>query len=121
MRENNEIIEKYRILKGKLGSNAYYGNNGAFLIHCPATRRKLSVIISDGAEWDHVSVHISSRPKEVPTWIEMNFIKGIFWKPEECVIQYHPSEKNYVNCHPGTLHLWRPQHQKIPIPPLALI
>ncbi len=117
----NEAIEKYRVLRGKMGSDSSYGNNGAFIIHCLATRRKLSVIASDGDEWDHVSVSISNRPNDIPTWDEMAFIKRLFWAPDECVVQYHPPEKDYVNCHPGTLHLWRPQYEGFPMPPLEMI
>ncbi len=121
MKQDNKAIEKYRVLRGKMGSDASYGNNGAFVVHCPTTRRKLSIIASDGEGWDHVSVHVANRLKDTPTWPEMSFVKDTFWGPEECVVQYHPPEKNYVNCHPGTLHLWRPQREEIPMPPLDMV
>lgn len=76
--------------------------------------QQLRVIASEGDGWDHVSV---SRADRVPTWDEMCFIKRQFFSHDECVIQYHPPESEYVNTHPNVLHLWRPQNEKIPMPP----
>ncbi len=121
MKQNNMTIEKYRVLRGRMGSDASYGNNGVFVIHCLTTHRKLFVIASDGDGWDHVSVSISNRPNDTPKWEEMIFIKRLFWAPHECVVQYHPPDEDYVNCHPGTLHLCRPQHEGFPMPPLEMI
>ncbi len=70
---------------------------------------KLAVIVSDGDKWDHVSVSLATR---CPTWEEMCFIKKLFFKPEEAVMQLHPPATEYVNCHPYCLHLWRPQTEK---------
>ena len=74
-------------------------------------------IASDGMDWEHVSVHMISDGKErTPTWSEMCKIKDIFWTNEDCVIQYHPPETEYVNNHKHTLHLWKPVKEKIPVP-----
>lgn len=121
MKQNNKDIEQYRVLRGSLASDASCGNNGKFIVYCPATRRKLSVIASDGDGWDHVSVHIFYRPKDTPTWDEMSFVKDLFWGPDECAVQYHPIEEDYVNCHPGTLHLWKPQLERFPAPPIYMV
>lgn len=109
-------IEKYRIKKGPRGSDRSYGNNGAFEI--PGPHGILTVIISDGMLWDHVSV---STPKRTPRWSEMCFIKNIFFEKFECVIQYHPPESDYINQHSHCLHLWRSQNFKIPMPPLIMV
>lgn len=37
------------------------------------------------------------------------------------LIQYHPRESEYVNCHPNVLHLWRTRSQAIPTPPPILV
>ena len=80
--------------------------------------RPLDVIFSDGLGWEHVSVSTRGR---CPNWPEMCLVKNLFWSPEDCVIQYHPPEAEYVNDHPYCLHLWRPQGVAVPIPPRYLI
>jgi hypothetical protein len=70
-----------------------------------------------GANWDHVSV---SLPYRTPTWEEMNFIKDLFFFPDEVAMQLHPV-KEYINNYPFCLHLWRPLHQHIPLPPSILV
>lgn len=121
MKQNNEAVERYRVRGGRMGSDPSYGNNGAFVISCPATRRKLSIVASDQEGWEHVSVHISNRPNDTPTWVEMSFAKELFWQDEEWVVQYHPAKSAYVNCHPGTLHLWKPLNETIPTPPTDMV
>lgn len=82
--------------------------------------------LSSGAEhdnpyaegWEHVSVSVAGR---CPSWTEMCYVKNIFWLPEECVLQFHPPEKGYINCHPHTLHLWRNPKIIVPLPPSILI
>ena len=92
---------------------------GAFFVQGPCGA-ELKIIASDGAEtgWDHVSVSIRNRP---PNWQEMSFVKGLFFEPEECVMQLHPPESMYVNNHPHCLHLWRPTRQEIPLPPAIMV
>lgn len=74
----------------------------------------LRVISGCGEGWDHVSV---SLPDRCPTWDEMNWIKNLFFKPDELAIQYHPPEKDYINVCKTVLHIWRPWKTEIPIPP----
>ena len=114
MKQNNPDIERYRVRKGVTASNESYGNNGHFLITGPG--RKLSVIVSDQGGWEHVSVSVKGK-LVTPTWDEMCFVKDLFWQKDECVVQYHPPEADYINFHPGVLHLWRPVDQAIPMPP----
>lgn len=76
------------------------------------------VVWSFGGGWDHVSV---SFPNRCPTWDEMSKAKEIFFKPEECCIEYHPAEEDYVNIHPYCLHIWRPQGTEIPKPPKIFV
>ena len=85
--------------------------------------RRLKIIASDGLDpatgedlgWEHVSVSLVNC-NACPSWDEMCLVKNLFWE-NECVIQYHPPHTDYVNIHPGCLHLWRPRHSDIPMPP----
>ena len=76
------------------------------------------VVWSFGGGWDHVSVSYSNR---CPTWDEMCRVKEIFFEPEECCVEYHPAESDYVNVHPYCLHIWRPQDGQIPKPPRIFV
>ena len=99
------------------------GNNGYFILTTPEGVR-LRCIASDDRywtrggfappAWEHVSVSVKNR---VPTWQEMCFAKAMFWGPEDCVLQFHPAQSEYVNCHPFVLHLWRPIGIDFPRPP----
>lgn len=80
--------------------------------------RPAHVIFSWGSDWDHVSV---SYPNRCCTWEEMCLLKDIFFYEDECVVQYHPPKKDYVNLHPYVLHLWRPRKEKIPMPPIWMV
>lgn len=114
------VKEEYRIKNGLIGSDKRFGNNGAFQI--TKNRVIFYIIASDGEGWDHVSVHCKFCGIErTPTWDEMCFIKSVFWDEDDCVIQYHPSKKEYVNLHKYTLHLWRPTNSEFPIPNKILV
>jgi len=85
---------------------------------------ELRIIANDASResawWEHVSV---STPERCPTWAEMCFVKDLFWGEDELVVQFHPRKIDYVNCHPHTLHLWRPTRHKdrMPTPPTHLV
>jgi hypothetical protein len=89
---------------------------GAFMI--PYRGRVLKIISGCGDGWDHVSVSLTTR---CPSWREMCFVKDLFFAPDECVIQFHPPESEYVNHHPYVLHLWRPWNFTINLPPKWMI
>lgn len=114
MKQDNKEIEKYRIKHPAWGFG--YKNNGAFLI--PYENVTLQVIASDGEGWDHVSISLSGR---CPTWEEMNFIKDLFFKADETVIQYHPRKTKYVNLHLYCLHLWKKQGCNFALPPVYMV
>lgn len=117
------VPEKARILDHPdLGSSIEFGNNGAF--HLPSCENgwTLFIICSDQDDWEHVSVHARKGVIiRTPSWKEMCFIKDLFWDSEDIIIQYHPKKSEYVNLHPGTLHLWRPIKQEIPTPPKYMV
>lgn len=47
----------------------------------------------------------------------MDHIKRLFWDDEEAVMQLYPPRSCWVNNHEFCLHLWRPKHVEIPLPP----
>jgi hypothetical protein len=97
---------------------------GYFLVPArEAYGRALQIIATDGQEtqWEHVSVSIVGQPTKCPSWPEMCLVKDLFWNPEACVIQFHPPASQYVNHHPGCLHLWRHTEHTFPTPPTSLV
>jgi hypothetical protein len=110
-------LEDGRIRDGPFGSDASYGLTGAFLVMGP-TGARLKIVASDGEGWEHVSV---SAERRTPNWTEMCFVKDLFWRDDECVIQYHPPKSEYVNCHPYCPHLWKPLDLPLPMPPSILV
>lgn len=131
MKQDNPDIEQFRERTGPYRSGKRDGNNGRFIIPRKAGG-KFIVLASDGFGWEHVSVSAVIPPArkgkkgrkaiwKVPTWDEMCFIKDLFWKEDETVVQYHPSQEVYVNTQPFVLHLWRPTELEIPLPPTSLI
>lgn len=116
------VPNEYRVRKHpRMASTDSDGNNGCFIV--PVEHNVSACIIaSDGSGWEHVSVHIVDSGKEVtPIWEEMCMIKDLFWDPEDCVIQFHPPQSEYVNNHPYTLHLWRPVGKEFPRPDSILV
>ena len=90
-----------------------YGEDGfAAIVNCNGV--SMRVIASWGGEWDHVSV---SLPNRTPTWQEMEYVKRLYFKPEEWAIEYHAAVSDHINNHPFCLHIWRPQDGSIPTPP----
>ena len=107
-----EDFERYKFNHPMYGKSDFRSPEGAFII--PMGKKRLRVISGTGFGWDHVSVSLKHR---CPTWDEMCFIKNIFFKPDELVLQFHPPKKDYKNLHPFCLHLWRPWNQEIILPP----
>jgi hypothetical protein len=127
MRKNaTRDIEIFRVTTGRMASTAKDGNNGAFLIESGIIH--LNVVVSDGADWlasgfpppvwEHVSVSHRAR---CPTWDEMDWVKRLFFRDDETVLQFHVPRTEHVNRHNFCLHLWRPVGVIVPRPPLACI
>jgi hypothetical protein len=94
-------LEPFRDLRT---SDRSFGNAGRFFI--PYNGARLTVVVSDGGGWDHVSVSLCDR---CPTWDEMCYMRNLIFRDDEWVMQLHPPKSEYVNNHPYCLHLWRPQ------------
>lgn len=106
---------KYRVVVGNMPPGD--DQNGWFVIPLKHGQ-KVRVIASNGMGWEHVSVSRKDRP---PLWEEMCQIKDMFWDKDDCVLQYHPPEADYVNNHPNCLHLWRPIGVEVPRPDSLLV
>jgi hypothetical protein len=92
--------------------------NGAFLYDSPVRNGELlRALASSGNGWDHVSVSLLDR---CPSWEEMEWIKCLFFLPNEIAFQLHVPIKEHINI-PYTLHLWRPHHIPIPLPPSIMV
>lgn len=94
----NERAEAFRV------AGPRNSNYGMFIAKCEHVN--LTIMVSDGAGWDHVSVSLLKR---CPTWDEMCWVKRLFFTDDEAVMQIHPRQDDYVNFHESCLHLWRPQ------------
>lgn len=95
----------------------YSDVNGAYRIPSPKGA-SLTVIASNGEGWEHVSVSLRNR---CPTWEEMDFIRSLFFRDDETVMQLHVPRTHHVNVHNFCLHLWRPLNAEIPRPQLELV
>lgn len=108
---------------GEPGAGPY----GAFRLPGPLGMT-LVVVASDGRDWqeaglegppwEHVSVSLRRR---CPTWQEMEYVRDLFWLPEELVLQFSVPRAKHINAHPHCLHLWRPLGMEIPLPPPSTV
>lgn len=80
--------------------------------------REMAIIVSWAEGWEHVSVSLRNR---CPTWDEMCLVKDIFWRDDECAVQFHPPKSEYVNLHPYCLHLWKKIGESFETPPKAFV
>lgn len=91
--------EPFRVNPLKDFHSEYGDSFGVFFITRPPMSDILRAIVSDGDykaaglpkefAWEHVSVSLAHR---CPSWEEMCFVKSLFWKEEETVIQFHPKK-----------------------------
>lgn len=118
MRNNLNHLKKY-VREHSIFKVMGHGLNGMFFIPSPIQKtRILRVMSSDGEGWDHVSISLSGR---CPNWDEMAYIKDLFFKESETVVQYHPKKSEYVNNCGSCLHLWRDQGQEHKLPPSFMV
>jgi len=89
----------------------------AFKVKSPVSGH-LRVIATSSDGWDHVSISHKSR---IPLWKEMEFIKRMFFHPDEVAFQLHVPPAKHINYHANCLHLWRPHDQPIPLPPIEMV
>lgn len=51
----------------------------------------------------------------------MAYVKDLFWREDETVVQFHPKKQAYVNEMPYCLHLWKRVDDEYELPPRELI
>lgn len=79
-------------------------------------------IRNDKCTCPHCGTHNEIIKKRItPSWDDMCMIKDIFFKDDECAVQYHPPKSEYVNNMPNCLHLWRPLEATMPMPRSILV
>ena len=117
-----EKLETGRVRTGPQRSDPSFGPYGKFIVAGPCGARLMIVAsgadFADSAGFEHVSV---STERRCPNWIEMCFVKDLFWDNEELVVQFHPPRSRYVNNHPFCLHLWRDVEERVRLPPSELV
>jgi hypothetical protein len=114
------LLSKGRALSGPYASTDEDKLFGYFLLMGPCNQ-ELKIIASmawEEWEWEHVSV---STPRRCPNWPEMCFVKDLFWKKEETVVQFHPPESKYISNHPYCLHMFRHSKIEFPMPPDIMV
>jgi hypothetical protein len=79
----------------------------------------LLVVASCGLDWDHVSV--SRRGNSMPTWADMQKVRHLCFYPHEVAMQLHVADDDHINFKDNCLHIWRPHHVAIPLPPKILV
>lgn len=113
-------FEKYRLTQAEDSMWGIFPRDKAGIFMLPSSRHMINlraiVSVSDG--WDHVSVSTSVR---CPTWDELEFVKRFFFKPDEVAMQLHLPPSDHISLHPHCLHIWRPHHATIPLPPKEMV
>jgi hypothetical protein len=108
---------RWRIRSGEAATDDTAGFNGHFLV--PLDGELWFVGLSDGLGWRHLSVY-NAQKKLIPSWYTMCRLKDAFFGDLDWVVQFHPGKDDYINDHPGCLHLWQPLDEELPRPHLSL-
>lgn len=107
----SEIRGSARIIVDRINGD---GGSGHAKLLSNKTRHWAVIVFSWSGGWDHVSVSFNSR---YPTWEEMNEVRSLLFRPDECVVQYQPGAEDFFDDYPYCLHLWRKQGTEMPQPP----
>ena len=124
-------LELARIRKGPLASDESYGLQGYFTLYVgqhPAGFDTIYCIQSSNRHgWDHVSCYAiyfdyeNNKRARIMGWMEMEYIRSLFFEDDEWVIQYSPPREKRVNVHPYVLHMWRPHDGELATPPQWMV
>ena len=117
MRELKEILDnkQFRLLR-KLEINDALRLEGYFFD--PVNQKRYLVFFTVQCGWEHASCGTETK---TPTWDVMCRIKDIFWRPDECCVEFHPKEEDYVNMHEHTLHIWKQVGKEFETPPVLMV
>ena len=110
--QNNKQIKILRTIQ----------ENNLLRIECyffhPITQKRWLVFFTVQFGWEHCSV---GSDMKTPDWDVMCRVKDIFWGEDECCVEYHPKEEDYVNMHEHTLHIWKQVGIDFPMPPSIMV
>jgi hypothetical protein len=126
MRKSFPDAEKYRTQIPGFPTTKEGDNYGFFIMVQPTIQVRCMVSPGEESGWDHVSVSVKwQNPNgkiedKLPPWEMMQLVKRLFWEDEDCVIQFHPPESEYVN-RAQVLHLWKKVGPNWETPPKILI
>ena len=113
MKTIHELKQEPRLTIEREGADGFQGT-----VVFPLWRG--SVICSNGAGWEHVSV-APYKHRIMPSWEDMCRIKDMFFRDDEAVIQIHPPKADYVDNAKNCLHLWRCTYREMVLPPSVLV
>ena len=116
--ESKRVTKPEATVPQHLVSDSTFGFNGLFRFL--VENQMVRCVASDGMGWKHVSVSIEYAHKP-PSWSIMCKVKDLFWDDEDWVVQFHPAKSDYVNYHPGCLHLWQPTEAVMPKPESIMV
>lgn len=123
MKKRKKLLQAVK----KAGGSITKPGEDGFACQVPRLTKELAyylcIVVSWHMDWDHVSAHARTPNQKqfIPFWEDMCYIKNLFFKKSENVVQYHPPSNVYVNNHECVLHLWRPQNQEIQLPPIWMV
>lgn len=113
----NLRVNRYKLPDPNTGIVYQHDCDGVYVIACEGVR--LTVIASEGLGWDHVSVSTRAR---CPTWDEMQFVRRLFFRDDETVMQLSVPKNDHINNHQFCLHWWKPNDgREIPRPESFLV
>lgn len=126
MKDLDRELDLKRCLRSPVIERELWGEHRATALGgifiCPLQTRQgrnvFRVIASNGDGWDHVSVSLEHRE---PTWLEMEYVRKLFFKRHETVMQLHVPESDHISFADHCLHLWRPHDVAIPRPPAWMV
>lgn len=113
MKSFDEILDSGRVIIAERTIDGFSG-----VIQFPTWQG--TIVCSNGAGWDHVSV-APFRRSYIPTWGDMAWLKNLIFYEDEAAIQIHPPKADYVNNLENCLHLWRCNYREMVLPPACLV
>lgn len=128
MKKDWKHLDKWRVISDPAYGSSLGATYGAFQVKFNGVI--LRIIATDGHDgekdtgWEHVSCHVidlTFGKARTPKWDEMCFVKSLFWKDDEVVVQFHVAATDHINIHEHVLHLWRWTKGEFPLPDKAFV
>lgn len=117
------VPERERVIKGDFKTTEKDGNYGLFRLqnpYLPTTIIECFAVERD--DWEFVSVRMKRCKRGLPSAIEINYVKNLFWDDDtNDVFQIMPVKLEDHERPPNSLKLYRSLRKKLPIPPADLL